>query len=257
MAGTVYKSLQALASRPSVSLSQAGQSVTVRGAVPVGAYTANANGVATVLNPGGAANPIVVSDSFALLKWPAFTVIDDLALDLDVTDNTATPLVIFNVGVLLASTLKTLDGPTLMVLTALQAKVGGLFRNGSDPYQAASTAPMGGVRQMRTQAKPFDRTLGVWVSVGPGATPISQATAAATVLNRGRWQPSVAYALNDYLFLDNGQIQYVTTAGTSGTTEPNWASVKADTTTDGGVTWTAACPVIGLTARFRSVVQGS
>lgn len=257
MAGTIYKSRQAANYRPSVNLSQAGQSVTVRGAIPIGAYLAAADSSAErVLSPGGAANPLVISDSLVLLKWPANTVIDDLALDLDVIDNTATPLVIVQVGVM-ASTLKTLNGPVLMTLTAPQAKVGGLFRNGSDPYGATATAPTGGLRQMRGQAKAVDRYLGAGISTGPGATPISQATASSTVVNKGRWQASTAYALNDFLFLDNGQIQYVTTNGTSGTTEPLWASVKADTTTDGTVTWTAACPVIGLTARFRSVVQGS
>lgn len=244
---TIYRSPQSLVSRPSVNLSQAGQNVTVRGALPVGAYLAAAPGT---LSPGGAANPLILNDTIVLLKWPARTVISDLALDLDAIDNTLTPLAILQVGVMTAA-LTGLAGPVLMNLTAAQAKTGGVYRNGNSTTLVAAE-----LRQFRTQASNSDRYLGVLVQTGPGATPLSQATAGTTVVNKGRWQASTAYALNDYLYLDNGQIVYVTTAGTSGTTEPNWASVKADTTTDGTVTWTAACPVIGLTATFRSAVFG-
>ena len=68
------------------------------------------------------------------------------------------------------------------------------------------------------------------------------------------WLPSFDYASTGFQIVDNnGNIQQVTTAGTSGATEPVWAT--SGTTTDGGVTWTFeganAAPAGPVTATFN------
>ena len=53
------------------------------------------------------------------------------------------------------------------------------------------------------------------------------------------WEASTAYAVNDVRksASDNGYRFTVTSAGTSGTSEPTWDTSSAGTTTDGTVTW--------------------
>jgi len=54
------------------------------------------------------------------------------------------------------------------------------------------------------------------------------------------WQPSTAYSVGDRIFSPNmapGVVAEVTTAGTSGTTEPDWTTVNTNVT-DNTVTWT-------------------
>jgi hypothetical protein len=55
---------------------------------------------------------------------------------------------------------------------------------------------------------------------------------------------STAFSLNDTIIDTNGNIQQVTTAGTSGVASPVWAT--SGTTVDGGITWTFIGPVVGL-----------
>lgn len=54
------------------------------------------------------------------------------------------------------------------------------------------------------------------------------------------WIASTAYALDDRRapITRNGHVYIVTTAGTSGLTEPAWPLTAAGTIVDGGVTWT-------------------
>lgn len=52
------------------------------------------------------------------------------------------------------------------------------------------------------------------------------------------WQASHAYLANASIVDSNGNIQQVTTAGTSGSSAPSWATTVGNTTTDSGVTWT-------------------
>jgi len=59
----------------------------------------------------------------------------------------------------------------------------------------------------------------VWINNGPGS-----------------WRPLTAFALGQFLFDSNGNQQQVLTAGTSGSTEPDWNGVYLPTE-DGSVTW--------------------
>lgn len=246
---SIYKGLTSLGSRPAANLSQGAQEVVVRGAFPVGAFTSGAN---PVFSPGAAANPLVVNDTLVLLKWPAFTVLSDLILEYDTLDSNAAPTIIPQVGILNAA-LTGLASSVLMAATAANAKIGGVQRVG---VGNGGTVIATDLRALRMRPDTTDRFLGVLVQTGP-ATGVSQATAGTAVVNRGKWLAATQYNLNDYLFLDNGQIVYVTTAGVSGATQPIWNTVKADTTADGAAVWTAACPVVALTATFRSAVYGN
>jgi hypothetical protein len=81
-----------------------------------------------------------------------------------------------------------------------------------------------------------------------GATePIWPVTVGGTVVDNhvtwtqfGRpWKASNAYKVGANLKDPNGNAQQVTTAGTSGATEPVWSTTFLGTTTDGTVTWTS------------------
>ncbi len=52
----------------------------------------------------------------------------------------------------------------------------------------------------------------------------------------GTWQADHAYCLHDYILDGNSNIQFVTTNGVSGSTEPTWG--LSGETSDGTVTWT-------------------
>src|SRR5258708_25282409 len=99
---TLFKSAQSQAARPPVTLSQAGQLVSLRGFYSLA--------VAAVIN-----------DVYQLLKWPANTVIEDLILDLDPIDSNAAPTAILQVGVMNAAGTALL-GPVLAATTAAQSK---------------------------------------------------------------------------------------------------------------------------------------
>lgn len=53
------------------------------------------------------------------------------------------------------------------------------------------------------------------------------------------WAAATVYALNSYRVpvVNNGHIYVVTTAGTSGATEPTWPTTSGATVADGTVTW--------------------
>ena len=62
-----------------------------------------------------------------------------------------------------------------------------------------------------------------------------------TWVNRGPyvgWANANAYILGTMIVDSNNNLEEVTTAGTSGGTNPAWATTIGGTTTDGGVTWT-------------------
>lgn len=52
------------------------------------------------------------------------------------------------------------------------------------------------------------------------------------------WMPTTPYLLGTVISDTNGNLQEVTTAGTSGAAAPTFANVIGNTTVDGGVTWT-------------------
>lgn len=60
------------------------------------------------------------------------------------------------------------------------------------------------------------------------------------LLQNSKWQASTAYSLNTYGYptRPNGKAYKVTTAGTSGTTEPVWPTTLTQTVNDGTAVWT-------------------
>jgi hypothetical protein len=70
------------------------------------------------------------------------------------------------------------------------------------------------------------------------------------------WIASHAYAVGQSIVDTNGNIQTVTTAGTSGASQPTWAiptsATPNPTTVDNGATWTLQQPSCGLVQIFQS-----
>jgi hypothetical protein len=62
------------------------------------------------------------------------------------------------------------------------------------------------------------------------------------------WAANHTYALHNRITDTNGNVEVITTAGTSGGTTPTWPTTAGATVTDGGATWTnaGALPVAGL-----------
>jgi hypothetical protein len=216
----LFQSNQSKAARPAPSVSQAGQSVSIRGHFALTAALA-------------------LNDVLKLVKWPANTVIDELVFDFDTVDSNAGPAAILQVGVLNAAG-TAIAGTVLLATTAAQSKAGGgLIPTTPDAYRSVPSS--------------VDRYIGVLVQTGPatGVAPV------AVTLNRGAWAASTVYAAADYVTLPNGQIMKVTTAGTSGASAPEWNTVKAATTSDGTAVWTAASSVLGITLTYRNQNFGS
>ena len=53
----------------------------------------------------------------------------------------------------------------------------------------------------------------------------------------GTWRPNVTYALGDFVFDPNGNVQTATKAGISGKTQPVWSATAARPTEDGAIQW--------------------
>lgn len=215
----LLKSAESQASRPAVTLSQAGQAVAVRGKYAVAANLA-------------------LNDVIQLVTLPAGAVIEDLVLDIDPLDTNGTPTTVLQVGVL-NSAGTGISGPVLLATTGAQSKAAGVLRAVLEDA-------------LRVEPSPVQRQIGALVQTAAATNPTITGSLGT---NKGKWQASTAYVLTDYITLTNGQVMKVTTAGTSGTTQPEFDSSNQATTTDGTVTWTACRPLVGLTVKYRNVDQ--
>lgn len=83
----------------------------------------------------------------------------------------------------------------------------------------------------------------IWQNIGPAGT-WNAATSYGVVRVPG---PSDFFVIVD----SNGNLQWATTSGTSGGSEPTWATNPGDPTTDGGITWT--CLGAGVTLSTGSL----
>jgi Bacteriophage tail sheath protein len=79
-----------------------------------------------------------------------------------------------------------------------------------------------------------------WKNLGP-AVAVATFTFGA---DAPAWKPNTAYTANQLVTDSNGNVQAVTTAGTSGAAAPTWNTTVGQSTTDGGVTWKDLGPAI-------------
>jgi len=111
------------------------------------------------------------------------------------------------------------------------------------PTTTQATLMYGAQLEVGGPAKPTEITTikaqGVynWGIVAPTVKPTLAFSAFGSA-----WVASNVYALNATITDTNGNLQTVTTAGTSGTTQPAWPKTQATTTTDGTVVWTQGGP---------------
>lgn len=100
--------------------------------------------------------------------------------------------------------------------------VGAFIVDGNGNVQVVQTAGTTGATMPNWAAgfgqKTTDGSV-VWINNGPAS-----------------WKPGTAFALGQFLFDSNGNIQQVATAGTSGISQPQWNGVYLPTL-DGSVTW--------------------
>lgn len=183
-----------------------------------------------------------VGDIIESLVLPADHTVVDALIDSDDLDG-ATALV-YDVGLMSGA----------VGLKDLNRTVGAELFSGATVGQAAGIARATARTAFAILPAPADRSIGLKITTKPG-TDLPLTAQADAVTNRGFWQPNTAYALKDYIVLADGRRVRVTTAGTSGTTQPLaafGAAVFGGTITDGGVTWTMTDPYIALTVNYRA-----
>ncbi|MGA8533374.1 MAG: hypothetical protein WB615_04645, partial [Candidatus Tumulicola sp.] len=116
------------------------------------------------------------------------------------------------------------QGPPTIWARGIDYRPGQFFVDTNSKVQSVAIGGTSGATQFRWNATPGattgDGTV-VWVNTGSGI-----------------WQANAAYAAGQFVVDSNGNLQTVTTAGTSGATPPAWSMVAGATTQDGGVTWT-------------------
>jgi hypothetical protein len=117
---------------------------------------------------------------------------------------------------------------------AVAVLVGGSPETGSSvSWNSSSTAPnnitIDNTAIWANRGSPIEN----WGIVGPTVAP-----SFATGVGSSGWQENTFYANNEVVVDSNGNLQQVTTAGTTGSTVPTWATTDGSTTTDGTVIWT-------------------
>ena len=84
----------------------------------------------------------------------------------------------------------------------------------------------------------LDRRFGELIlGYGPASPANFQTFLAALPTASAAWQASAAYALGALVLDSNGNVEQVTTAGTSGSSAPNWSTVVGGSTADASVVW--------------------
>jgi hypothetical protein len=86
-------------------------------------------------------------------------------------------------------------------------------------------------------------------SIAPFASvsTISGKSSFSYVVTHPAWAPSTAYTLGKEILDPSGNVQEVTTVGTSGTTAPVWSETVGATTSDNSVVWTCQGPLVTTT----------
>jgi hypothetical protein len=125
-------------------------------------------------------------------------------------------------------------GPPTLYKIAVAAGVLGTVTTG--PALSTSTTPCSPVTDVQNPNAGASAT--EWVFVSAGANGIATGCTAGCLYNfiNTPWTKSTAYSLGQEVLDSNFKIEVVTTAGTSGTTQPTWGATGS-TTTDGTVAW--------------------
>ena len=116
--------------------------------------------------------------------------------------------------------------------TIAQKLSGGCF-NLNPALSIAITTPVNAYRvDLYSRTDQFYYQGSAWVTVNPNGT------AQWTVPYGGVWKASTGYPLYTQIIDTNNNVQRVTIAGTSGSSQPTWNATVGGATTDGNVTWT-------------------
>ena len=138
--------------------------------------------------------------------------------------------------------------------TASGCGSGGCIQNFIDTPWQASTAFTAGQEILIKSSSPLSRLINVVITAGtsgttqpswPSATGATKMDGTVIWLNQGNiatpinsWQATHSYNAVGLRILDsNGNVEVVTTKGTSGSSPPSWATTAGSPTTDGTVKW--------------------
>jgi hypothetical protein len=117
---------------------------------------------------------------------------------------------------------------------------------GVDTLQLAGIVPFEGaeVQIKGSLALPSGTLSSTSIAPFPSTSNITSKSEFTYVVTHPAWKASTAYNLGNEILDPAGNIQEVTTAGTSGTTAPAWNETLNGTTTDNTVVWTNEGPLV-------------
>ncbi|MHB8218220.1 MAG: hypothetical protein ACYDDS_19270 [Candidatus Sulfotelmatobacter sp.] len=125
-------------------------------------------------------------------------------------------------------------GPPTLYKIAIAAGVLGTVTTG--PALSTSTTPCSPVTDVQNPNAGGGPTEWVFVSAGANGIATGCTTGCLYNFKNTPWTKSTAYSLGQEVLDSNFKIEVVTSAGTSGTTQPAWGATGT-TTTDGTVRW--------------------
>jgi hypothetical protein len=126
--------------------------------------------------------------------------------------------------------------PTLYQVPVTATGFGAVHAGPSVAGANVACSPVTEVYNTNAPSGPFD-----WIFLSvQGSGSLSNCASSGCAMNFivTQWQANTAYSSNREILDANLNIQKVTTAGTSGSTQPVWKTASGATTTDGSVVWT-------------------
>lgn len=192
---------------------------------------------------------LALNDIVELCQLPEDCVPTDAWMDSDRLDSNGAPTITISLGILNAAKSdidNAASGGAAWILASTFAQTA------TNLIARMTTAH--GARQQPRPGGAGRPSIGLKCAAAP-ATGVAALT--NLNVNRGKWQPGVAYTANDFITLANGVRQKCTTTGVSGLTLPQFAALYNTTTADGTAVWTTADPVIGVSFEYRAAHFGT